>query len=65
VHDARLKRGVVSGTMDQEKVVDFSKQNYQLEPNARFSPDGKWLVFRANIEGKVAIYAAEVAKTAQ
>jgi oligogalacturonide lyase len=60
IHAADADSLIVSGKMDQEKIVDFSKQNYQLEPNARFSPDGKWLIFRANIEGKVAIYAAEV-----
>jgi oligogalacturonide lyase len=55
---------IASGRMDQEKIVDFAKQDYKLEPNARFSPDGKWLIFRANIEGKTAIYAAEIAKAA-
>ncbi|MEG3163344.1 oligogalacturonate lyase family protein [Sphingomonas sp. PB2P19] len=65
IHAADAASLIVSGKMDQEKIVDFGRQNYQLEPNARFSPDGKWLIFRANIEGKVAIYAAEVAKAAQ
>lgn len=33
-----------------------------LEPNVRFSPDGKWVIFRANFEGVTQVYAAEVAK---
>lgn len=31
-----------------------------LEPNVRFSPDGKWVIFRANFEGTTQIYAAAV-----
>ena len=53
---------IQAGTFAAEKLVDMSKQDYKLEPNARFSPDGKWLIFRANIEGKAAIYAVEIAK---
>ena len=25
--------------------------DYKLEPNVHFSPDGKWIIFRANFEG--------------
>ncbi|WP_342454735.1 oligogalacturonate lyase family protein [Sphingomonas sp. H160509] len=53
---------IEAGTFAAEKLVDMGKQDYKLEPNARFSPDGKWLIFRANIEGKAAIYAVETAK---
>ncbi|KQM68151.1 oligogalacturonate lyase [Sphingomonas sp. Leaf17] len=53
------------GTFATEKLVDMSRQDYKLEPNARFSPDGKWLIFRANIEGKAAIYAVETGKPAR
>lgn len=34
-----------------------------LEPNVRFSPDNKWVIFRANFEGTTQVYAAEVAKS--
>lgn len=62
IHAADADSLIASGTLEQEKIVDFGKQDYKLEPNARFSPDGKWIIFRANIEGKTAIYAAEIAK---
>lgn len=55
---------IAPATLDQEKLVDLSRQDYRLEPNARFSPDGKWLIFRANIEGSTGIYAVEVARRA-
>ena len=37
---------------------------YKLEPNVHFTPDGKWIVFRANFEGTEQVYAVEVAKRA-
>jgi oligogalacturonide lyase len=36
---------------------------YKFEPNVHFSPDGKWVIFRANFEGKEEVYAVEVKKT--
>lgn len=53
---------IATGTLVTEHVADMSKQDYTLEPNLHFTPDGKWLVYRANIEGAPAIYAVEVAK---
>jgi len=53
---------IAPGTLDSEKLVDMSRHDYRLEPNARFTPDGKWLVFRSNLEGKVGVYAVEIAK---
>jgi oligogalacturonide lyase len=41
----------------------MSKHDYRLEPNAHFTPDGKWLVFRSNMEGKSGVYAVEIAKS--
>ena len=38
------------------------KHDYRLEPNMTFTPDGKWIVFRANFEGANHVYAVEVAK---
>jgi oligogalacturonide lyase len=43
-----------------EKLVDLSKHDYRLEPNASFTPDGKWLVFRSNMFGPTQVYAVEV-----
>ena len=53
---------IATGTLETERLADLSKHDYTLEPNQHFTPDGKWLVYRSNIEGKPAIYAVEVAK---
>lgn len=45
-----------------EKLVKMQYHNYKLEPNVHFSPDGKWIIFRANFEGKQDIYAVEINK---
>lgn len=55
-------RLIATGTLETERIVDLAAHDYTLEPNQHFTPDGKWLVYRANVEGKPAIYAAEVAK---
>ncbi|OON65633.1 hypothetical protein B0919_23785 [Hymenobacter sp. CRA2] len=47
-----------------EKLVNMKQHGYKLEPNIHFSPDGKWLIFRANFEGQEQVYAVEIAKTA-
>ena len=46
-----------------EKLVNMKDQYYKLEPNVHFSPDGKWVIFRANFEGKEEVYAVECQKT--
>ena len=51
-----------NGTLHAEKLVDLSKHDYRLEPNVNFTPDGKWIVFQANMHGKAHVYAVEVAK---
>lgn len=48
--------------MKTEKLVDLSKHDYRLEPNATFTPDGKWIVFRSNMFGPTQVYAVEIAK---
>lgn len=50
---------------DSEKLVNMKNHNYHLEPNVHFSPDGKWIIFRANFEGREQVYAVEIAKTIQ
>jgi oligogalacturonide lyase len=47
-----------------EKLVNMAHHGYKLEPNVHFSPDGKWVIFRANFEGKEQVYAVEIAKAA-
>jgi oligogalacturonide lyase len=50
------------GSFTSEKLVDLSKHDYDLEPNVTFTPDGKWVVFRSNMQGERHVYAVEVAK---
>ena len=50
------------GVLHGEKLVDLSKHDYRLEPNVNFTPDGKWIVFQANMQGKSHVYGVEVAK---
>lgn len=46
-----------------ERLVNMKDQQYKLEPNVHFSPDGKWVIFRANFEGKEEVYAVECKKS--
>lgn len=43
-----------------EKLVNMKHHNYKLEPNVHFSPDGKWIIFRANFEGQEESYAVKI-----
>ena len=51
-----------NGKLKAEKLVNLEKHDYSLEPNATFTPDGKWLVFRSNMLGPTQVYAVEIAK---
>lgn len=53
----------VGETFKSTRLVDMSKHNYRLEPNVHFSPDNKWVIFRANFEGVENIYAVEIKKS--
>ena len=46
-----------------ERLVDMKNHKYSLEPNVHFSPDEKWVIFRANFEGEPNVYAVEVKKS--
>ena len=54
---------VTVGELQAERLVDLSKHDYELEPNAVFTPDGKWIVFRSNMHGPTHTYMVEVAST--
>jgi oligogalacturonide lyase len=41
------------------RLVDLSSHDYKLEPNLRFTPDGKWLVFASNMHGAQHVYAVD------
>src|SRR5574344_939122 len=42
------------------KLVNMKNHNYHLEPNVHFSPDNKWIIFRANFEGYENVYAVKI-----
>jgi len=50
------------GKFTAERLVNLANHDYSLEPNGMFTPDGKWVVFRSNFRGPIAVYAVEVAK---
>jgi len=60
------------GYFKSERLVDMSKHNYDkqggVEPNLTFTPDGKWIVFKANFASPPGgptvthTYAVEIAK---
>jgi oligogalacturonide lyase len=45
------------------KLVNMKNHQYRLEPNVHFSPDEKWVIFRANFEGIENVYAVEIAES--
>ena len=40
----------------------MSKHNYALEPNVRFTPDMKMIIFRSNMFGPTYVFGVEIAK---
>lgn len=50
------------GVLRSEKLVNMKAHDYRLEPNLRFSPDGKWVIFHSNMHGPVHTYAVAVDK---
>lgn len=62
IHAADAASLISAGTFESEKLVDMTRHDYRLEPNAHFTPDGKWLVFRSNVDSpQGGIYAVEIA----
>jgi len=49
-------------SLQSERLVNMKHHDYDLEPNVHFSPDGKWIIFRANFEGESQVYAVETRK---
>ncbi|MEC3911860.1 oligogalacturonate lyase family protein [Sphingobium sp. CR2-8] len=62
IHADNAERLIIPGTFGVEKIVDMRRHDYRLEPNITFTPDGKWMIFRSNMDGAPHVYAAEVAK---
>jgi oligogalacturonide lyase len=53
---------VQTGFLKPVHLVSMAKHNYLLEPNVRFSPDHKLVLFTSNMLGPSYIFAVEVAK---
>ncbi|WWC73352.1 uncharacterized protein I206_107319 [Kwoniella pini CBS 10737] len=51
---------IVPGSFESKKLVDLSDNDYRLEPNANFTPDGKHLIFRSSKYGGLHVYAVAV-----
>lgn len=52
------------GVLHSEHLVNMAHHNYRLEPNVRFSPDNKLVIFTSNMFGASYVFGVEVAKTA-
>ncbi len=65
IHAPNADELIVPGILRSEKLVDMRRHDYRLEPNATFTPDGKWIVFNGNMHGKRHVYAVEVARRAE
>jgi oligogalacturonide lyase len=50
------------GVFHAEHLVNMSHHNYREEPNVRFSPDKKLVIFTSNMFGPSYVFGAEVAK---
>ncbi|MGH7977697.1 MAG: oligogalacturonate lyase family protein, partial [Limisphaerales bacterium] len=59
------KNLIQTGVFHAERLVNMAKHNYALEPNAMFSPDMKWLIFRSNMSGASQVYEVELKKAAR
>ena len=56
------------GSITGERLVNMSKNNYVtgdggIEPNSHITPDNKWVIFRANFQGQLNVYAVEIARS--
>lgn len=52
------------GIFHSEHLVNMQHHNYRLEPNVRFSPDSKLVIFTSNMFGPSYVFAVEVDKAA-
>ena len=43
-----------------ERLCSMAGHSYSIAPNARFTPDGKWVVFQSDMSGSPQVYAVEV-----
>ena len=57
------RRLIQPGVFHSERLVNMARHDYALEPNAMFTPDMKWIIFRGNRSGANQVYAVELKKT--
>ncbi len=50
------------GVFHAEHLVNMAHHNYRLEPNVRFSPDRKLVIFTSNMFGPSYVFGVEVSK---
>jgi oligogalacturonide lyase len=50
------------GIFHSEHLVNMAQHNYKAEPNVRFSPDKKLVLFTSNMFGPSYVFGVEVAK---
>lgn len=62
IHAKNADQLITPATFAAERLVNMTKHDYRLEPNMTFTPDGKWLIFRSNMDGASQVYAVQVAK---
>jgi len=53
---------IIPGVLRSKKLVNVSKHNYALEPNVRFRPHMKMIIFMSNMFGTTYVFRIEVAK---
>jgi oligogalacturonide lyase len=53
------------GVFHSEHLVNMAHHNYRLEPNVRFSPDKKLVIFTSNMFGPSYVFAVETEKQAK
>jgi oligogalacturonide lyase len=52
-----------AGNLEKESLVNMEAHDYAYEPNVRFSPDGRLVIFRSNMFGPGFVFAVEVEKS--
>lgn len=53
---------IAPGVLETTRLANLATHDYTLEPNQHFTPDGKWIVYRTNLEGAPAIYAVSTGR---
>ncbi len=53
---------ITPGKFESERLVNMAHHNYRQEPNVRFTPDKKMVLFTSNMFGAGYVFGVEVAK---